>query len=500
MPKKICFNLICYVVLLMPKVLWAQEVEINLWQPKLDGLSLNMTMQQEITICGEITAKQAVQKVDISLLAYYPDKITSCPVSLYYQEKDNKTKVVFRTTAKVAPGNSTFCVAGQLERGDKFSKTYHVPISFNNKTYADSFTQLATSKVHKDAVRSLQFSRNGRYLLSAGDDKNIYLLAPRTLAVLKKIQGHLGYVRQALFLPDEQQLVSCGDDRTVRLWEVSSGKLLHTFSGASGPLYSLAISPDGRHVAAGCRQIHIWDLQTKKEVSKQESYTQVRVLKFTSDGKYLMGCDDEGNIAIGFFEDKSVRYERSSLSEKAVTCLAVHPNRRYMYTGCDEGNIRWWQLLLNPRDELWEKEDHAMWEIRLNLVKNRRHDPADLTQAYIDAHFDDYAKISKYPIYNLNRKPADMETDKNVWYKKTERPYNNFEKGGAMVAMELNSTGEYLLFATAEGYVAIHETFTGKRRWYSEINHPLQSGTFAYDGSLASVADIYGQIWVYGVK
>jgi len=51
-------------------------------------------------------------------------------------------------------------------------------------------------------------------------------------------------------------LVTGSDDKTVRVWELATGRLLRTLrppigAGDEGKIYAVAISPDGRLVAAG---------------------------------------------------------------------------------------------------------------------------------------------------------------------------------------------------------------------------------------------------------
>jgi WD40 repeat protein len=50
----------------------------------------------------------------------------------------------------------------------------------------------------------------------------------------------------------------------VRLWDVTTGELLHRFEGAGSWVLSAAFSPDGRHVAAGGadRCVCVWEVPT----------------------------------------------------------------------------------------------------------------------------------------------------------------------------------------------------------------------------------------------
>src|SRR5215471_6764616 len=88
--------------------------------------------------------------------------------------------------------------------------------------------------------------------------------------------GHMALIRAVLFTPDGQRLISAGDDRVIRIWNTGNGKTVQTLRGeiseeGLGKIYALAISPDGRWLAAagdlpktqaGRQPIRLYDLST----------------------------------------------------------------------------------------------------------------------------------------------------------------------------------------------------------------------------------------------
>ncbi|MEL6931340.1 MAG: hypothetical protein AAFO95_22360, partial [Cyanobacteria bacterium J06600_6] len=55
-------------------------------------------------------------------------------------------------------------------------------------------------------------------------------------------------------------------DRTVKLWSVTTGECLQTFSGHTSWVWSVAFSPDGQTIASGSQDesIKLWNIATDR--------------------------------------------------------------------------------------------------------------------------------------------------------------------------------------------------------------------------------------------
>ena len=97
-------------------------------------------------------------------------------------------------------------------------------------------------------------------------------------------------------------LVTASDDKTVRVWELPSGRLLHTIrmpigAGEEGKLYAVAISPDGSTIAAAGHTGYEWEGKFSIYIFHRESGRLIRRLGgllsgvahlvYSTDGKYL---------------------------------------------------------------------------------------------------------------------------------------------------------------------------------------------------------------------
>jgi len=107
------------------------------------------------------------------------------------------------------------------------------------------------------------------------------------------------------FSPDGRFLVSCSYDGTVRIWRMRDGfsKVLDDNSASS--FYSVKFNPDGGYIAAGNDYgvLRIWNVRTSQLVEKWIAHGKiVRSVVFTLDGKGLVSCSRDGIWGPSFLE------------------------------------------------------------------------------------------------------------------------------------------------------------------------------------------------------
>ncbi|MBL0233871.1 MAG: caspase family protein [Chitinophagaceae bacterium] len=101
--------------------------------------------------------------------------------------------------------------------------------------------------------------------------------------------GHVRDITCMDISPDENYLITGSNDRTVKLWELSSGKLVHEFPVFSKWILNVKYSPDGNFILVtdGDNKISIFDSETFLTLQELRINTYIKGFAFTPDSKGL---------------------------------------------------------------------------------------------------------------------------------------------------------------------------------------------------------------------
>ena len=85
-----------------------------------------------------------------------------------------------------------------------------------------------------------------------------------------ELRGHTGLIHCLQWTPDGRVLVSSAVDKTIRLWDIQTQKQIAALEGHTQEVYEIAVSFDGSLIASNSRDgtTRIWQTSTGSEVTK----------------------------------------------------------------------------------------------------------------------------------------------------------------------------------------------------------------------------------------
>ncbi|KAM7388767.1 hypothetical protein PAMP_024917 [Pampus punctatissimus] len=163
---------------------------------------------------------------------------------------------------------NVFCPAGNLASTLGQHKGPIFALKWNKK---GNF--ILSAGVDKNEVNAIKWDPTGNLLASCSDDMTLKIWSMKQDSCVHDLQAHSKEIYTIKWSPTgpgtnnpsaNLMLASASFDSTVRLWDVERGICIHTLTKHQEPVYSVAFSPDGRHLASGSfdKCVHIWNTQT----------------------------------------------------------------------------------------------------------------------------------------------------------------------------------------------------------------------------------------------
>jgi WD40 repeat protein/transcriptional regulator with XRE-family HTH domain len=211
---------------------------------------------------------------------------------------------------------------------------------------------------HPAQTCAIAWSPDGRRLVSSCTDGQLRFWERQQTEPLKSTEflrlvtsWQTSPVRSLAFAPNGETLVGGGSwDRMLRLWEVGSGRLLHTFEGETNRTSCVAFSPDGRTLASGSchRTIWLWDVKQRRHRATLSGHTsEIYEIAFTPDSSHLLSTSEDNTLRMWDTESgQCVRVLQGYAV--AYSSLDWNPDGRYLWSGDIDGVVSIW--------DTWEDE------------------------------------------------------------------------------------------------------------------------------------------------
>jgi len=188
---------------------------------------------------------------------------------------------------------------------------------------------------HTDGVSGVALSPDGKYVLSAANDRTARLWDIETGQEVQRFSGHATAVFSVAFSSDGRRVLTGGADGTVLLWDIEAHSELPTLNGKDS-MFGVAFSPDGKHLATNVisNQLRLWDISTGQVLwSTQDSGLALWALAFSPDGQYLVSGNMDGATTLWDAKtgEKVRQFTAQGLDE--ISALTFSPDRKTILAG-----------------------------------------------------------------------------------------------------------------------------------------------------------------------
>lgn len=196
---------------------------------------------------------------------------------------------------------ATFSPDGSLIATATLDKKAHI---YREETGV--FTLFRTLSDHGGAVSSVSFSKDGKELLTAGEDHTARRFDVQTGRVIERLERHGDWVRHAAYSQSGTQIVTASRDRTALIWTVApdgggASRPTQLLRGHTGWVrHAVYSGDDARILTAGADMTaRLWDVKTGAQILVLTGHGgPVSTAEFSRDRRYAVTAGRDGLVLI----------------------------------------------------------------------------------------------------------------------------------------------------------------------------------------------------------
>ncbi len=206
---------------------------------------------------------------------------------------------------------------------------------------------------HEGPVYNMAIMQDGKHLVSVADkDLAVKIWNIENHELVSSLAPNSAHVTAVAISPDQRFIITGGEDGFARIWDIDRGVLLRSLEHEHG-IYSMTISPDGRHLLCGSKRtpgerypgvVWVWDFELGVLLKTLSGHMgHVTAITMTADSKYILSGDQHGSVYLWDLETGTLLKTMSGHNAPILTIHVSHDGQ-HVITGSPDGTVRVWIL------------------------------------------------------------------------------------------------------------------------------------------------------------
>ncbi len=204
-----------------------------------------------------------------------------------------------------------------------------------------------------DRVTSIRFTSDGENLVAAesrmAQSGWIRVVSTHTGESIAGWQAHSDSISEIALSPDGERLATAGNDKLLKIWEWASHKQIAQLEHG-GALFGVGFNTNGTEVLAidADKQLKVWDIKTRERVvgvnGKKQGFTAVA---WSGDGRVIVAAADDGRLLAysdfkrhsGMESSETAKERQLGRFPEAMQAVAVTRDAKRIFAGGHDGIV-----------------------------------------------------------------------------------------------------------------------------------------------------------------